>query len=108
MTTPPPPGLGALRSAEMEEGVLCLGLTSGRPLAPTRRGSALNGSGRPGCPRRGGRGSLRALAPPRFFCKKIRRKTLPVLDEFRNCFLYENTLETNPHFQALELALASL
>ena len=28
------------------------------------------------------------------------------VDEFRNCFLYENIFETNPHIQAVELAIA--
>jgi hypothetical protein len=31
---------------------------------------------------------------------------LPHLDEFRNFFLYENILETNPFFQTVELELA--
>jgi len=26
------------------------------------------------------------------------------VDEFRNCFLYENIFETNPQFQAVEIA----
>ena len=30
------------------------------------------------------------------------------VDEFRNCFLYENILETNPQFQAVELAIARM
>src|SRR5262245_33201922 len=29
-------------------------------------------------------------------------------DEFRNYFLYENILETNPQFQAVELAIARM
>jgi hypothetical protein len=28
------------------------------------------------------------------------------VDEFRNCFLYENVFETNLQFQAVELAIA--
>jgi hypothetical protein len=28
--------------------------------------------------------------------------------EFRNCFLYENILETNPQFQAVELAISRM
>jgi hypothetical protein len=28
------------------------------------------------------------------------------VDELRNCFLYENIVETNPQFQAVELAVA--
>jgi hypothetical protein len=30
------------------------------------------------------------------------------VDEFRNCFLYENIFETNPQFQAVELAIARI
>jgi hypothetical protein len=30
------------------------------------------------------------------------------VDEFLNCFLYENIFETNPQFQAVELALAGM
>jgi hypothetical protein len=30
------------------------------------------------------------------------------VDEFRNCFLYENIFETNPQFQAVELAMARM
>ena len=30
------------------------------------------------------------------------------VDEFRNCFLYENIFETNPQFQAVELAIARM
>jgi hypothetical protein len=30
------------------------------------------------------------------------------VDEFRNCFLYENIFETNPQFQAIELAIARM
>jgi hypothetical protein len=30
------------------------------------------------------------------------------VDEFRNCFLYENVLETNPKFQTVELAIARM
>jgi hypothetical protein len=30
------------------------------------------------------------------------------VDEFRNCFLYENVLETNPYFQTVELAIARI
>src|SRR5262245_28929324 len=30
------------------------------------------------------------------------------VDEFRNCFLYENVFETNPQFQAVELAIATI
>jgi hypothetical protein len=30
------------------------------------------------------------------------------VDEFRNCFLYENAFETNPQFQAVELAIARM
>ena len=30
------------------------------------------------------------------------------VDEFRNCFLYENILETNPQFQAVELAISRM
>jgi DNA-binding NarL/FixJ family response regulator len=30
------------------------------------------------------------------------------VDEFRNCFLYENIVETNPQFQAIELAIARM
>ena len=37
-----------------------------------------------------------------------RQKWLPHLDELRNAFLYESIVETNPHFQAVELALVRL
>jgi hypothetical protein len=30
------------------------------------------------------------------------------MDEFRNCFLYENIFETNPKFQTVELAIARM
>jgi hypothetical protein len=30
------------------------------------------------------------------------------VDEFRNCFLYENIPETNAQFQAVELAIARM
>jgi hypothetical protein len=30
------------------------------------------------------------------------------VDEFRNCFLHENILETNPQFQAVELAIGRM
>jgi hypothetical protein len=30
------------------------------------------------------------------------------VDDFRNCFLYENMLETNPQFQAVELVIARM
>ena len=30
------------------------------------------------------------------------------VDEFRNCFLYENVFETNLQFQAVELAIARM
>jgi hypothetical protein len=30
------------------------------------------------------------------------------VDEFRNCFLFENIFETNPQFQAVELAIARM
>ena len=33
---------------------------------------------------------------------------LSILDGFLNFFLYENILETNPSFQAVELGLAKL
>jgi len=42
-----------------------------------------------------------AEGPSRLVC-------LNRVDEFRNCFLYENILETNPQFQAVELAIARM
>ena len=87
-------GLGAFRS---------LWLAPGRPAAAPKEGRRSYASRR--------RLSKKVAAPlssspmKRFeaqgACTPLGLK-LPWLDEFRNYFLYENILETNPHFQQVE------
>lgn len=50
------------------------------------------------------------MEPEKVMAQNVERSApsdwLPILDEFRNFFLYEKILETKPYFKTVELRLA--